>query len=125
MQENDNKTDDERTIGPFTEADVRAVAEKAVLGMGRNWDELTSRQKNGFVNETAHILSSKPLTTQFSELVPGATPAVELQYRNLVLQEFRNSPKWDEKEFKGKFASPAAIVDDDAATTGAGTQPPE
>lgn len=38
-----------------------------------------------------------------SELVPGATPAVELQFKNLVLQEFQNSPKWEEKGIQGEI----------------------
>jgi hypothetical protein len=102
----DNKST--ATAGPFTDEEIESAARAAVMGMGRDFDSLKSGQKIGFVDEAKEILHGRNVSEGFSELVPGATPAVQLQFKTLVLQEFRNSPKWDEKEFKAGYGSAAA-----------------
>lgn len=117
----DDHAKDKGTLGPFTDEEIGNVARAAVQAMGRDWDHLKAGQRIGFVEETKEILSGRNVTSRFHELVPGTTQAVELQFKNLVLQEFRNSPKWDEKEFKAGYGTAAANAGTGAETTGTGT----
>src|SRR4051812_8569878 len=118
----DDTTKDETVLGPFTNDEIQDVARKAVEGLGREWRDVKGSHRIGFVAETKEILSGKNVTPDFGELVPGATPAVQLQFKNLVLQEFRNSPKWDEAGFKAGYGAPAATADASITTGSEATQ---
>jgi hypothetical protein len=107
----DDKEKETATLGPFNDEEIENATRAAVVAMGRDWDRLKSGDKIGFVSETKEVLSGRHVSSDFAELVPGTTAAVENQFKTLVLQEFRNSPKWDEKEFKAGYGKPAAIAE--------------
>lgn len=93
-------------IGPFTDEEIEGVARQAVVGLGVNWDGLKADQKIGLVGETKEILLGRNVTPRFTQLLPGSANSLGTEFKALVLQEFRNSPKWDEADFSKGYRAP-------------------
>lgn len=96
-------------VGPFNGNEIQLATKNAVNGLALRWDELTSVQKEAFVEEAIGTLTGVP-TSRFADLPVGMTPAIEADFLKLVLQEFQNSSKWDLDEFNAGYANYKGIT---------------
>jgi hypothetical protein len=86
------------SVGPFNENELLDFAKKAVNVLGIDFDQLEGTKKEAFVGQAIGALSGMA-PTKIDDLYGKTDPAVTIEFRKLVLQEARNSPKWDQDEF--------------------------
>jgi hypothetical protein len=97
-------TDDAKTttgannVGPFNENELLEFTKKSVNVLGIDYDTLTGEQKEAFVGQTIGALAGIA-PSKIEELHGKTSPAVSTEFRKMVLQEAKNSPKWDQDEF--------------------------
>jgi hypothetical protein len=85
-------------IGPFNETEIQSVARKCVEDLGINWDELSQRAKNQYIEVARDTLLNKTSGEHLSGLIGGTSGGMR-EFRRSILTEFRNSPNWDEDLF--------------------------
>lgn len=114
----ENVHTERRDIGPFTYNEVELIAKKAVNELGLKWDTLPIADRREFLDQAILVLTGSQTTDKMADgTKTGGDSKLQLEFRRIVLQEFKNSPKWDNDEFARGFSIKSA--------RGAGTSAPQ
>jgi hypothetical protein len=107
-------------IGPFTVQDIETVARKCVADLGINWNNLSDRARNQYIEVARNTLANVPLGEHLDGLVGGTSGGMK-QFQKSLLTEFRNSPKWDEDSFVAGWKITGEGTDIGSGVGGTGT----
>ena len=85
-------------VGPFKYDDIELITKKAVNELGMKWDDLLIGDQRGFLDQAIVVLTGTSPTGKMADSTSGYSK-VDVEFRLLVLEGFKNSPKWDTDEF--------------------------
>jgi hypothetical protein len=105
-------------VGPFNENELLEVTKKSVNVLGINYDTLDGTQKEAFIAQAIGALTGVS-PVEIEKLHGKTEPAVAIEFRKMVLQEFKNFPKWDQDEFIAGYKYTGPILTTGALAQGA------
>jgi hypothetical protein len=100
---------DKNNVGPFNQNEILVGVKKSITALGLDYDKLEGIQKEAFVAQAIGALTGVPPAEVEKNAGKITQPGMAIEFRKLVLQEFQNSPKWDQDEFVKGYKSAGPI----------------